>query len=48
MSAVELSLTDRMTKLVADDWGQCNVGRFGSLRAYVEAGKRTHPAKVPG
>jgi ornithine cyclodeaminase len=39
MSAVELALTDRMTKLVADDWGQCNGSRFGILRAYVEAGK---------
>lgn len=39
MSAVELSLTDRMTKLVVDDWGQCKGGKFGSLRAHVEAGK---------
>ncbi len=39
MSAVELSLTDIMTKLVVDDWGQCRTGRFGSLRAHVEAGK---------
>lgn len=39
MSAVELSLTDIMTKVVVDDWGQCKGGKFGSLRAHVEAGK---------
>jgi alanine dehydrogenase len=39
MSAVELSLTDVMQKLVVDDWGQCKGGKFGSLRAHVEAGK---------
>lgn len=39
MSAVELSLTDIMDKLVVDDWGQCKGGPFGSLRAHVEAGK---------
>ena len=39
MSAVELSLTDIMTKLVVDDWGQCKGGKFGSLRAHVETGK---------
>lgn len=39
MSAVELSLTDIMTKLVVDDWGQCKGGPFGSLRAHVDAGK---------
>lgn len=39
MSAVELSLTDIMSKLVVDDWGQCKSGQFGSLRAHVEAGK---------
>ncbi|MFE0758311.1 ornithine cyclodeaminase family protein [Inquilinus sp. NPDC058860] len=39
MSAVELSLTDIMAKLVVDDWGQCRTGQFGSLRAHVEAGK---------
>jgi ornithine cyclodeaminase len=42
MSAVELSLTDIMDKLVVDDWGQCKAGpnaRFGSLRAHVDAGK---------
>jgi alanine dehydrogenase len=39
MSAVELSLTDIMSKLIVDDWGQCKGGKFGSLRAHVEAGK---------
>jgi alanine dehydrogenase len=39
MSAVELSLTDIMAKLVVDDWGQCKAGQFGALRAHVEAGK---------
>ncbi len=39
MSAVELSLTDIMDKLVVDDWGQCKGGQFGALRAHVEAGK---------
>jgi alanine dehydrogenase len=39
MSAVELSLTDIMDKMVVDDWGQCRQGPFGSLRAHVEAGK---------
>jgi alanine dehydrogenase len=39
MSAVELSLTDIMDKIVVDDWGQCRQGPFGSLRAHVEAGK---------
>jgi len=39
MSAVELSLTDIMDKIVVDDWAQCATGRFGALRAHVEAGK---------
>ena len=39
MSAVELSLTDVMSKIVVDDWRQCESGRFGALRAHVEAGK---------
>jgi len=38
MSAVELSLTDIMDKVYVDDWGQCRAGRFGALRAHVEAG----------
>ena len=39
MSAVELSLTDVMDKMVVDDWGQCKQGQLGSLRAHVESGK---------
>ena len=39
MSAVELTLTDVMDKVIVDDWGQCRTGKFGSLRAHVEAGK---------
>jgi alanine dehydrogenase len=41
MSAVELSLTDIMDKIVVDDWGQCKTGQFGALRAHVDAGKLT-------
>ena len=41
MSAVELSLTDVMDKVVVDDWGQCRSGRFGALRAHVDAGQLT-------
>ena len=39
MSAVQLTLTDIMDKIVVDDWGQCKGGMFGSLRAHVETGK---------
>ena len=39
MSAVELSLTDIMDKIVVDDWGQCKGGMLGALRAHVTAGK---------
>jgi alanine dehydrogenase len=39
MSAIELSLTDIMDKLVMDDWGQARAGEFGALRAHVNAGK---------
>lgn len=39
MSAVELSLTDIMAKIVVDDWGQCKGGKLGSLRAHVETGR---------
>jgi ornithine cyclodeaminase len=42
MSAVELSLTDIMDKVVVDDWGQCRKGLpFGALRQHVESGKLT-------
>ena len=39
MSAVELSLTDIMDKIVMDDWGQARAGPFGSLRAHVDSGR---------
>ena len=39
MSAVELSLTDIMDKIVVDDWGQCRTGKLGALRAHVETGR---------
>ncbi|MCI0429889.1 MAG: ornithine cyclodeaminase family protein [Rhodospirillales bacterium] len=39
MSAVELTLTDIMSKIVVDDWSQCRAGPLGALRAHVEAGK---------
>jgi ornithine cyclodeaminase len=39
MSAVELSLTDIMDKIVVDDWGQARAGKLGALRAHVDAGK---------
>jgi ornithine cyclodeaminase len=38
MSAVELSLTDIMDKMVVDDWGQCRKGLpFGALRLHVDS-----------
>ena len=39
MSAVELSLTDIMDKIVVDDWGQARAGKFGALRAHVDEGR---------
>jgi alanine dehydrogenase len=42
MSAVELSLTDIMDKVVVDDWGQCRKGLpFGALRRHVDLDKVT-------
>jgi ornithine cyclodeaminase len=42
MSAVELSLTDIMSKVVVDDWGQCRKGLpFGALRAHVDSDRIT-------
>lgn len=41
MSALELSLTDIMSKLVVDDWGQVGAGPYGALRQHVDAGKLT-------
>jgi alanine dehydrogenase len=39
MSAVELSLTDVMDKIVVDDWGQARAGPYGALRAHVDSGR---------
>ena len=39
MSAVELSLTDAMDKIVMDDWGQARSGPYGALRAHVDSGR---------
>jgi alanine dehydrogenase len=42
MSAVELSLTDIMNKIVVDDWGQCRKGMpYGALRRHVDLDKIT-------
>jgi ornithine cyclodeaminase len=41
VSAVELSLTSVMDKIVVDDWGQATVGPFGSLRRHVDEGLLT-------
>ncbi|MGS1011088.1 ornithine cyclodeaminase family protein [Achromobacter anxifer] len=42
MSAVELSLTDIMSKVVVDDWGQCRKGLpYGALRAHVDSDRIT-------
>ena len=42
MSAVELSLTDIMDKMVVDDWGQCRKGlQFGALRRHVDSDRLT-------
>jgi len=38
MSAVELSLTSIMDKVVVDDWGQAGAGPFGALRRHVDEG----------
>jgi ornithine cyclodeaminase len=41
MSAIELSLTDIMDKVVVDDWGQAGAGPLGALRAHVDSGRVT-------
>ena len=41
VSAVELSLTDVMDKVVVDDWGQAGAGPLGALRAHVDSGRVT-------
>jgi alanine dehydrogenase len=40
-SALEITLTDVMDKIVMDDWGQAHSGPFGALRAQVDSGKLT-------
>ena len=37
MSAVELSLTDIMDKMVMDDWGQAKAGPSSSRRGTIVA-----------
>lgn len=41
ISAVEISLTGVMDKVVVDDWGQASAGRFGALRRHVDEGLLT-------
>src|SRR5690606_13330818 len=42
VSAVELSLTDILSKVVVDDWGQCRKGLpYGALRAHVDSDRIT-------
>lgn len=41
VSAVELSLTGVMDKVVVDDWGQAGAGEFGALRRHVDEGLLT-------
>jgi alanine dehydrogenase len=41
MSAVELSLTSIMDKVVVDDWGQAGAGPYGALRRHVDQGLLT-------
>jgi ornithine cyclodeaminase len=38
---VEDDITERMDKIVVDDWGQCLVGPFGCLRRHVDSGRVT-------
>lgn len=40
MSAVEITLTDIMDKIVMDDWGQAH-GVYGALREHVDSGRLT-------
>ncbi|MDG2482918.1 MAG: ornithine cyclodeaminase family protein, partial [Alphaproteobacteria bacterium] len=41
ISTVEDDITDIMTKIVVDDWGQCLIGPFGCLRRHIDGGKVT-------
>ena len=36
VSAVDLSLTEVMDKIVVDDWEQAQVGQFGALRKHID------------
>jgi ornithine cyclodeaminase len=38
VSALELSMTSVMDKIVIDDFGQFRAGRFGALRPHIDAG----------
>jgi len=40
-SAVEITLTDVMDKIVMDDWGQAGAGPLGALRRHVDTGRLT-------
>ena len=39
VSALELSLTDIMDKMMMDDWGQARSGKFGAMRQHVDSGR---------
>jgi ornithine cyclodeaminase len=41
ISAVDISLTAVMDKIVVDDWGQASAGQFGALRRHVDSGLLT-------
>ncbi|HTU27774.1 MAG TPA: ornithine cyclodeaminase family protein [Solirubrobacteraceae bacterium] len=41
VSAVELSLTEAMDKVVVDDWVQAQAGPLGALRVHVDSGRVT-------
>ncbi|NKC33328.1 ornithine cyclodeaminase family protein [Falsiroseomonas selenitidurans] len=38
MSALELSITSVMDKMLMDDWGQARSGKLGAMRQHVDAG----------
>ncbi len=39
VSALELSLTDIMDKMLMDDWGQARSGKLGAMRQHVDTGR---------
>ncbi|MGE0210643.1 MAG: ornithine cyclodeaminase family protein [Parvibaculaceae bacterium] len=39
VSALELSMTDAMDKIVVDDFGQFRAGKLGALRPHIDAGR---------